>query len=199
MAYSESRKNTVLQKYHMKLLHTLSECIEDILPDLESAGAIIGDQRDKVREYVHGKMPANAIDYLLNDHIKAPLSVERSNAFMKLLEVMKKAPTRCSTQCKALAKTVEKELTNEMSSEMDETTRWMQSLGNTGGQVIEGRIRRWKAWRTNTAESGKCSLLHGNIHHDPRECHKHRGCKWICDRGQSLDLLKFCFDQCLFE
>ena len=149
MAYAGSRKNTVLQKYHTKLLHTLSECIEDILPDLESAGAIIGDQRDKVREYVQGKMPANAVEYLLNDHIERPLSAQLNNAaFMKVLEVMK-AP-KCSTQCKALATAVEEELKNKISNEMDEITRWMQSLGNTGPKVIEGRRRRWKAWVSNT-------------------------------------------------
>ena len=67
---------------------------------------------------------------------------------MKVLEVMK-AP-KCSTQCKALATAVEEELKNKISNEMDEITKWMQSLGNTGLKVIEGRIRRWKAWVTNT-------------------------------------------------
>ena len=128
MASSQSRKKVVLQKYHTELLSTLSDCIEDVLPDLESAGAINIDQRDKVREYVEGKMPANAVDYLLNDHIKRPLSVEINNNFMKLLEVMKKAP-KCSPQCKALAATVEEDLKIDMSSEMDEITKWMASLG----------------------------------------------------------------------
>ena len=154
MAYSESRKITVLQKHHTKLLNTLSECIADLLPELESAGAISSGQRDKVREYIHGKMPANAVEYLLNDHIKNPLSVELSNAFPKLLEVIKKTP-KCSTPCKALAAAVEKELKNEMSSEMDEVTRWMQDLGNTGQKVIARRTKRWKAWLGNTA-SGEC-------------------------------------------
>ena len=133
MASSQSRKKVVLQKYHTELLSTLSDCIEDVLPDLESAGAISIDQRDKVRErvreYVEGKMPANAVDYLLNDHIKRPLSVEINNNFMKLLEVMKKSP-KCSPQCKALAATVEDLLKIDMSSEMDEITKWMASLGN---------------------------------------------------------------------
>ena len=128
MASSQSRKKVVLQKYHTELLNTLSDCIEDVLPDLESAGAISIDQRDKVREYVEGKMPIKAVNYLLNDHIKRPLSVEIDNNFMKLLEVMKKAP-KCSPQCKALAATVEEDLKIEMSSEMDEITKWMASLG----------------------------------------------------------------------
>ena len=128
MASSQSRKKVVLQKYHTELLNTLSDCIEDVLPDLESAGAIDIDQRDKVREYVEGKMPANAVDYLLNDHIKRPLSVKINNNFMKLLEVMKKSP-KCSPQCKALATTVEEDLKIDMSSEMDEITKWMASLG----------------------------------------------------------------------
>ena len=128
MASSQSRKKVVLQKYHTELLSTLSDCIEDVLPDLESAGAISIDQRDQVREYVEAKMPVNAVDYLLNDHIKRPLSVEINNNFMKLLKVMKKAP-KCSPQCKALAATVEEELKIEMSSEMDEITKGMESLG----------------------------------------------------------------------
>ena len=155
MAYSESRKNTVLEKYHTKLLNTLSQCIEDVLPDLENAGAISSGQRDKIREYVHGKMPANAVEYLLNDHIKSPLSVELSTAFTKLLEVMKKAP-KCSTQCKTLAAAVEEELKKEMSSEVDEVTRWMQGLGNTRQKVIAGRTRRWKAWLTGNTAPGEC-------------------------------------------
>ena len=146
MAYSESRrKNTVLEKHHTKLLNTLSECIKDVLPDLESAGAITDGQRDKAREYVHGKMPANAVDYLLNDHIKRPLSVKRAvklnDAFTKLLEVMKKSP-KCSTQCKELATIVEKELEDVMSSRMDEITKQMQSLGNTWQKEKE-RMKDW--------------------------------------------------------
>ena len=147
MASSQSRKKVVLQKYHTELLNTLSDCIEDVLPDLESAGAISIDQQDKVREYVEGKMPAKAIDYLLNDHIKRPLSVEINNNFMKLLEVMKKAP-KCSPHCKALATTVENEI--EMSSEMDEITKRMAELGDKAMQkVIEQRIRRRKDWKTS--------------------------------------------------
>lgn len=149
MAYSQSRKKIVLQKYHTELLNALSQCIEDVLPDLESAGAINIDQQDKVREYVQGKMPANAVDYLLNDHIKRPLSPEVDNNFMKLLEVMKKAP-KCSPRCKALATVVEDDLKIEMSSEMDEITKWMESLGNPKMQEAIGRrTRRWKAWQTN--------------------------------------------------
>ena len=145
MAYSESRrKNTVLDKRHTKLLNTLSECIEDVLPDLESAGAITDGQRDKAREYVHGKMPANAVDYLLNDHIKRPLSVKKAvklnDAFTKLLEVMKKSP-KCSTQCKELATVVEKELYDVMSSKMDEITKQMPRSRNT--QKENERMKDW--------------------------------------------------------
>ena len=95
MASSESRKKIVLQKYRTEIRNTLSQCIEEALPDLESSGAISADQRDSaVRRY--GKMPANAVNYLMDDHMKRPLSVESNKSFTKLLEVMK-APMQMFT------------------------------------------------------------------------------------------------------
>ena len=47
-------------------------------------------------------MPANAVDYLIDDHMTKPLTDE---GFMKLLVVMKKAP-KCSPHCKALAPSI---------------------------------------------------------------------------------------------
>ena len=148
MASSESRKKIVLQKYRTEIRNTLSQCIEDVLPDLESCGAINIDQKDKVREYVEGKMPANAVDYLVDDHMKRPLSAESNENFRKLLEVMKKAP-KCSPQCKALATIVEQDLKSDLPSEVDEMTKMIERLGNEKTrlqEVIEARKRRWERW-----------------------------------------------------
>lgn len=128
-SHQQSRKKIVLQKYRTEIRNTLSQCFEDALPDLESAGAISSDQREKVGEYVDGKMPANAVDYLMDDHMKRPLSVESNENFMKLLEVMKKAP-KCSPQCKALATMMEQDLMSDTSSDVDEVTKMLERLGN---------------------------------------------------------------------
>ena len=139
----ESRKKIVLKKYRTELRSTLSQCIADVLPDLESSGAIDADQRDKVREYVEGKMPANAVDYLMDDHMTKPLSDE---GFMKLLGVMKKAP-KCSPHCKALATVMEEDLVNGMPSIVDEITKAIERLGTEKTKLqeaIEARTRRWE-------------------------------------------------------
>ena len=152
MASSQSRKKVVLQKYRTEIRNILSQCIEDVLPDLESSGAINIDQKDKVREYVEGKMPANAVDYIMDDHMKRPLSVEINENFMKLLEVMKKA-SKCSPQCKALATIVEQDLMRAMPSEVDEITKMIEKMANEKTklqEVIEARKRRWE-------RTGECS------------------------------------------
>ena len=139
----ESRKKIVLKKYRTELRSTLSQCIEDVLPDLESSGAIGADQRDKVREYVKGKMPANAVDYLIDDHMTKPLTDE---GFTKLLGVMKKAP-KCSPHCKALATTMEEDFVNGLSSIVDEITKAIERLGNEKDKLqeaIKARTRRWE-------------------------------------------------------
>ena len=148
-SHEQSRKKIVLQKYRTEIRNTLSQCIEDALPDLESSGAISADQRDKVREYVEGKMPANAVDYLMDDHMKRPLSVESNKNFIKLLEVMKEAP-KCSPQCKALATIVEQDLTSDTSSDVDEVTKMLERLENEKTKQIEelsnARMREWEKW-----------------------------------------------------
>ena len=146
MASSDSWKKIVLKKYRTKLRSTLSQCIEDVLPDLESSGAIGADQRDKVREYIEGKMPANAVDYLMDDHMTKPLSDE---GFMKLLGVMKTAP-KCSPQCKALATVVEQNLTSNDSRNVDEVTKMLESLAVEKSNQIQELIderSRWRSWR----------------------------------------------------
>ena len=161
MASSESRKKIVLQKYRTEIRNTLSQCIEEALPDLESSGAISADQREKVREYVDGKMPANAVDYLMDDHMKRPLSVESNKSFTKLLEVMKKAP-KCSPQCKALAIIVEQDLKSDLSTEIDEITKMIERLGNDKSrlqEVIDQRKRRWKQW----ANKGKLIWFNASV------------------------------------
>ena len=148
-SHEQSRKKIILQKYRIEIRNTLSQCIEDALPDLESSGAISADQKDKLREYVEGKMPANAVDYLMDDHMKRPLSVESNKNFMKLLEVMKKAP-KCSPQCKALATIVEQDLTSDTSSDVDEVTKMLERLENEKTKQIEelsnARMREWDKW-----------------------------------------------------
>ena len=146
MASSDSWKRIVLKKYRKELRSTLSQCIEDVLPDLESSGAIGTDQRDKVREYVKCQMPANAVDYLIDDHTTKPMNDE---GLMKLLIVMKKAP-KCSPQCKALATVVERVLTSHNSSRhVDEVTKMLESLANEKSKQIQEMIderSRWRSW-----------------------------------------------------
>ena len=148
-SHEQSRKKIVLQKYRTEIRNTLSQCIEDVLPDLESSGAINIDQKDKLREYVEGKMPANAVDYLVDDHMKRPLSVESNENFVKLLEVMKKAP-KCSPQCKALATIVEQDLKSDTSGDVDEVTKMLERLAKEKTKQIEeltdARTREWEKW-----------------------------------------------------
>ena len=151
---SQSRKVIVVRKYRTELHNALTRCIEDVLPDLERVGAISIEQRAKVREYVEGKMPANAVDYLLDDHIKKS-TVETTEDFLKLLKVVMAAGAKSSPQCKALAKVIEGEVKINIGSEVDEITKWMQSLGHKKTkelqEMIERRLRRWKNWQNREA------------------------------------------------
>ena len=146
MSYEQSRKKAVLQKYRIEIRDALSQCIEGVLPDLESSGAISMDQRDKVREYVDGKMPANAVDYLMDEHMEKPLSVEMNENFMKLLEVMK---TKCTPQCKGLATVVEQHLTSNTSKDVDQVTKMLEWLEIEKRKQLEEMIdghTEWKKW-----------------------------------------------------
>ena len=145
-ASSHSQKKIVLQKYRTHLSNALSQCIEDVLPDLESSGAISIAQRNKVREYVNDKKTGNAVNYLMDEHMeKAASSVEVNKNFMKLLKAMKKAP-KCTPLCKALAAVVEQHLMSDTSTDVSEVTKMLERLGNDITklkEVIDARNRRW--------------------------------------------------------
>ena len=137
----------MLQKYRTRLVDALSQCIDNVLPDLQRVGAITNDQQDKIRKSCSKgpeKTPADGVEYLLDNHIKKPDAGVAASVFPKLLEVMKKIP-----HCKALAMLVEHDLKSaDASSEADEVTRWIEKMGNNSNkqlqEVVERRLRRCK-------------------------------------------------------
>ena len=80
--------SSVLQRYYVQLISTLSQHLNELLPYFVPEGVITIDVKNTIKQF--GSTPSDRAEYLLDNHINRLLAGGIVTNFIKLLKVMQK-------------------------------------------------------------------------------------------------------------